>query len=334
LALLRGYTQRMAAMSEGVTQGPRVVDLRHLGPRELDVLLLEETVEWRERLDWDFAPSADLIRQFMTARGLNGCALVDRGEAIAYAYTVLEDRKGLIGDLYVRAAWRGVDTELQLLRTLFDGLAATSTVQRVESQLMLVERAAARTLRDERPAVRIYERLLMSLDSGKSEMQPRVGARRFHIEPWADHLTESAATAIALAYEGHIDGHINDQYRSLAGARRFLYNIVQFPGCGIFNKSGSFIAFDTRTGWVAGIVLVSFVSAEVGHITQLCVAPHARGAGLGYELLRQAVTALRARGARRISLTVTAANSEAIQLYQRCGFEEVRRFFAYVWDRG
>ena len=43
---------------------------------------------------------------------------------------------------------------------------------------------------------------------------------------------------------------------------------------------------------------------------------------------------LRARGAKRVSLTVTASNSEAIQLYQRCGFEEVRRFFAYVWDRG
>jgi ribosomal protein S18 acetylase RimI-like enzyme len=324
----------MAALSEPVTQNPRIVDLRHLAPRELDVLLLEETVEWRERLDWDFAPSADLIRQFMTARGLNGCALMDRGEAIAYAYTVLEDRKGLIGDLYVRAASRGIDTELQVFRTLFDGLTATPVIDRVESQLMLVEPATALALQRERPDVRVYERLLMRLDAAAPEMPPRPNARRFHIEPWADHLNESAANAIALAYSGHIDGLINDQYRSLAGARRFLYNIVQFPGCGIFNRSGSFIAFDTRTGWVAGIMLVSFVSVEVGHITQLCVTPHARGAGLGYELLRQAVAALRARGAKRISLTVTAGNTEAIQLYQRCGFEEVRRFFAYVWDRG
>ena len=269
----------------------------------------------------------------MNARALNGCALVDRGEAIGYAYTVLEDRKGLIGDLYVRAGWRTAETELQLFRVLLNGLAATSLIQRVESQLMLVETATALALRRERPALKVYERLLLKLDAA-AEMAPRPSAGRFHIEPWADHLHESAASAIALAYNGHIDSQINDQYRSLGGARRFLYNIVQFPGCGIFYKPGSFIAFDTRTGWVAGIVLVSFVSPEVGHITQLCVTPHARGAGLGYELLRRAVLGLRTRGAKRISLTVTAANSEAVQLYQRCGFEEARRFFAYVWDRG
>jgi ribosomal protein S18 acetylase RimI-like enzyme len=325
----------MAAASEPIAQSPRIVDLRHLGPRELDVLLLEETVEWQERLDWDFAPSADLIRQFMTTRALNGCALVDRGEVVGYAYTVIEDRKGLIGDLYVRSGWLGGDTELQLFRVLMDGLGATSLVQRVESQLMLVEQGTALALRRERPAVKVYERLLMKLDTPAAAEMPRrrEDAGRFHIEPWADHLQESAANAIALAYDGHIDSQINDQYRSLAGARRFLYNIVQFPGCGIFHKPGSFIAFDTRTGWVAGIVLVSFVSPEVGHITQLCVTPQARGAGLGYELLRQAVLALRAHGAKRISLTVTGANSEAIHLYQRCGFEDVRRFFAYVWDR-
>jgi ribosomal protein S18 acetylase RimI-like enzyme len=325
----------MAAVSEPVAQGPRIVDLRNLGPRELDVLLLEETVEWQERLDWDFAPSADLIRQFMATRALNGCALVDRGEVIGYAYTVLEDRKGLIGDLYVRSGWRGPDTELQLFRVLLNGLGATSVVHRIESQLMLVEPATALALRHERPAVKVYERLLMKLDATAAQAMPqRQDAGRFHIERWADHLHESAASAIALAYNGHIDSQINDQYRSLAGARRFLYNIVQFPGCGIFYKPGSFIAFDTRTGWVAGIVLVSFVSADVGHITQLCVTPQVKGAGLGYELLRQAILALQARGARRISLTVTAGNSEAIHLYQRCGFGEVRRFFAYVWDRG
>jgi ribosomal protein S18 acetylase RimI-like enzyme len=325
----------MAAVSELIAQRPRIVDLRHLGPRELDVLLLEEAVEWQERLDWDFAPSADLIRQFMATRALNGCALVDRGEVVGYAYTVLEDRKGLIGDLYLRSGWRGGDTELQLFRVLLDGLGATSLVQRVESQLMLVEPVTALALRRERPAVKVYERLLMKLPDAAPEMQPRrETAGRFHVEPWADHLQESAANAIALAYNGHIDSQINDQYRSLAGARRFLYNIVQFPGCGIFYRPGSFIAFDTRTGWVAGIVLVSFVSPEVGHITQLCVTPQARGAGLGYELLRLAILMLRSHGAKRISLTVTGANIEAIRLYQRCGFEEVRRFFAYVWDRG
>jgi ribosomal protein S18 acetylase RimI-like enzyme len=52
----------------------------------------------------------------------------------------------------------------------------------------------------------------------------------------------------------------------------------------------------------------------------------------GYELMRRSVEMLQASGAARISLTVTTANSAALQLYQRCGFQELRRFFAYVWE--
>ena len=63
----------------------------------------------------------------------------------------------------------------------------------------------------------------------------------------------------------------------------------------------------------------------------LCNAAR-EGPGLGYELLREAVNALRMHGARRISLTVTSANAEAIKLYQRCGFRDARRFLSYVWE--
>src|SRR5665213_2292689 len=155
-------------------------------------------------------------------------------------------------------------------------------------------------------------------------------ARRFSVHPWADHHHEAAASVIALSYLNHVDSQINDQYRSLAGARRFLYNIVQFPGCGNFFKPGSLVAFDIETGWIAGIVLVSFVGPETGHITQLCVTPDSQGRGLGYELLRQSMALLRLNGAKRVSLTVTSTNKDATALYQRCGFNEVRRFFAYV----
>jgi ribosomal protein S18 acetylase RimI-like enzyme len=86
------------------------------------------------------------------------------------------------------------------------------------------------------------------------------------------------------------------------------------------------------TGRAAGISLGSFVADEVGHIAELCVMPDARGAGLGYELLRRSAAALRSAGAKRISLTVTAANKGAVGLYTNCGFREVRRFHAYVWE--
>ena len=61
-------------------------------------------------------------------------------------------------------------------------------------------------------------------------------------------------------------------------------------------------------------------------------APEAKGVGVGYELLRLSIAGLRQRGAKRVSLTVTATNEGAVRLYLKCGFREVRRFYAYVWE--
>ena len=310
-----------------------IVPLRELVGRELDPLLLEESVEWKRELDWDFSRSADLVHQFTDMRALQGFAFLDRGEVAGYGYTVIEEYKGLIGDLYVRPAWRrGGEAEARLFRTLLADLIGTPNVRRVEGQLLLLDRAVGETLQRER-CVEVRERLLMSFPAAASPaMAPGKAYGRFHIEPWNEHHHESAANAIALSYSDHMDSRINDQYRTVAGARRFIYNIVQFPGCGTFFKPGSYVAFDIATGWLAGLALVSFVGEETGHITQLCVTPAARGRGLGYELLRQAVATLRMHGAKRISLTVTAGNREAIRLYERCGFEDVRRFSAFIWE--
>jgi ribosomal protein S18 acetylase RimI-like enzyme len=57
-----------------------------------------------------------------------------------------------------------------------------------------------------------------------------------------------------------------------------------------------------------------------------------RGTGIGYALLRQSLTAFRAAGCRSASLTVTAANEDAVALYRRVGFDIVRQFSAYVWE--
>jgi len=322
----------MAALVDPVTRGPELVDLRRLGARELDPLLLEETAEWDAELDWDFSKSADLVRKFADMRALNGAALMDRGQIAGYGYCVIEDHKGLIGDVYVRPGWRDSDHEIRLFRILLDGLIATPQVRRVESQLMLVPCAVAKALQRER-FIRLFERLLMDADASRL-LPPALlpGVRRYRVEPWTDRHQDAAAIVISLSYENHIDSQINDQYRTSLGARRFLNNIVQFPGCGTFCPAASFVAFDVLTGWVSGIVLASFCAHEVAHVTQLCVTPQAQGVGLGYELLRRSANALRAAGAERISLTVTAANAEAVRLYQRCGFRERRRFFAYVWE--
>jgi ribosomal protein S18 acetylase RimI-like enzyme len=322
----------MAALVDPVVSGPEIVDLRELSGRELDPLLLEESVEWQRELDWDFARSADLVHQFADIRALMGCALIDRGEVVGYGYSVLEDMKGLIGDVYVRPQWRHGNNEVRLFRSILDGIVAVPNVARVESQLMLIEPSVGRALQRER-FIRVQERILMRLDVTEPPAMPAGHARESNrFEMWTEHHHQPAAQVIAQAYPGHVDSQINDQYRSIAGARKFIYNIVTFPGCGKFFRQGSFVAFDSRNGQMTGIALTSFVADRVGHITQLCVTPAAKGRGLGYELLRETVEALHSHGARRISLTVTASNREAVALYERCGFRNVRRFLSYVWE--
>ncbi len=82
-----------------------------------------------------------------------------------------------------------------------------------------------------------------------------------------------------------------------------------------------------------GISLSSLVASDVGHITQVCVAPSDRGTGLGYELMRRSLLALGAHGCRCVSLTVTSSNTNAVHLYERMGFTHKRDFAAYVWER-
>src|ERR1700710_1017502 len=110
----------MAGHAESVSNFHQMIELRNLGARELDHLLLEETVEWEQELDWDFSRSADLVRKYADMRALGGAALIDRGEIAGYGYSVLEDYKGLIGDLYVRPGWRRSDAEVRLFRMILD----------------------------------------------------------------------------------------------------------------------------------------------------------------------------------------------------------------------
>jgi ribosomal protein S18 acetylase RimI-like enzyme len=152
------------------------------------------------------------------------------------------------------------------------------------------------------------------------------------VQPWHEASQDDAARLISRSYQGHVDSDINDQYRSLAGARRFLTNIVQYPGCGTFYPLASFVAADESSGRVVGVCLSSLVAQDVGHITQVCVAPELRGTGVGYELIRRSAVALLERGCGRASLTVTASNENAVRLYERMGFHTQQQFAAYVWD--
>jgi ribosomal protein S18 acetylase RimI-like enzyme len=319
----------MAAVPEA--QIPDLVDLWQVRADELERMLVEETAAWREDLAWDFRASADLVRRFVEVHALNGFALLVGDEAVGYSYCVSEEHKGLVGDLFVCEEYRTAENEYRLLAAVVDQLMQTRGVRRIESQLMLAPAGRRRILPFE-TQVRSYERNFMIYDLGRVEELAERRTDRAVFDLWTERRQDEAASLIAAAYRGHIDSQINDQYRSAEGARRFLFNIVQYPGCGTFFQPASWVALDRVSGRVAGVSLTSLVGEEVGHVTQICTSPAARGKGVGYELLRRSLVSLAEAGATSASLTVTAANEHAVQLYERVGFEILRRFPAFVWE--
>jgi ribosomal protein S18 acetylase RimI-like enzyme len=310
---------------------PEVVELSRLRVEELDRVLDDECIVWRSVLSWDFSASADLVRRFVRIQALSGYALMLNGRPIGYSYYVCEDRKGLIGDLYVMRDYDSTANEDMLLSSILQSLISTPSVERIEAQLMLM-RGPFERLMPYAKFGEIFPRVFMLADLedvGNLPASPSAG--RYRLDRWDPGSQDEVAMTIASAYHNHIDSRINDQYRSFLGARRFLGNVVQYPGCGQFYGPASLVA-TAPDGKVAGAILCSMVSADTGHVTQVCVGPDHQGRGVGYELLRAALSILRVAGCSKTSLTVTASNTSAIQLYQRIGFRGMRRFAAYVWE--
>jgi ribosomal protein S18 acetylase RimI-like enzyme len=323
-----------------------ILDLRHFTSADLRPLMEDEIAMWGRQLSWDYATSAEMILRYMDAKILPGYAAIERGSIFGYSFFVYEQNKGVIGDLYVRDSARdsvrdgarGPDrheVEERLLTHVIETLQQSPGIHRVEAQLL-----AHHTGEVSRPFLQQgfsrHPRVFMNFDIGKHPQASPATLPplppQFEIRPWSEQEYQSAAALITAAYRGHVDSEINDQYRTLTGSLRFLNNIVRFPGCGAFDPQASFVVLDRRTQTLTGLILCSRVRPDVGHITQVCVLPEHRSAGLGEAMLAASTKNLRDRGFHFISLTVTEANDRAIALYQRIGYESTRVFDAFVWE--
>lgn len=313
-------------------RSPQIVELRDIRLSDVEPILQEEEESWLDELSWDFRPSAELVRRFVNMQALNGHALWFDGQAIGYSYFVFEEHKGLLGDLYILRDYATAYHENQLLAAALATMMDSPFLHRVESQLMML-RWPFRNDLPHADFLTTYVRNFMMLDlSGAAGLRPLRVPYGITIEPWRESSQEDSSRLISRSYQGHVDSEINDQYRSFSGARRFLTNIVQYPGCGTFYPLGSYVAAEENSGRVVGVCLASLVAQDVGHITQVCIAPELRGTGLGYELIRRSVASLKDRACTRASLTVTASNENAVRLYERMGFHTQQQFAAYVWD--
>jgi ribosomal protein S18 acetylase RimI-like enzyme len=314
-----------------------VLDLRHFNAAQLRPLMEDEARRWNERLRWDYSRSTELLLEYLDSRVLSGFVGVHDGRVQGYTFSVFEAAKAVIGDVYAFGEAESSENLLceTLLRHMIEMLQATPGVDRIETQLLMFPSGALATPFLSR-GFRAFPRLFMgcalpSSAPGATRVETRLPAG-LRLVPWHDDFYASAGELIHRAYATHIDSQINDQYTSVQGSLRFLHNIVRFPGCGIFDTENSWVLREEHTGHVQGLLLCSRVRADVGHITQLCVAPSLRGQGLGRALLHRCVAEFVRRRFSGISLTVTEENIEARKLYEDYGFATVHRFDAMVWN--
>jgi ribosomal protein S18 acetylase RimI-like enzyme len=316
----------------------QIVDLRQLSSWQLEPLLAEEAQQWREELCWDYRPSSELIKKFVDARSLTGSAILEDGRPIGYAFYVLEEHKGLVGGLFVSPRYSQQELSRQLLTDTLTTLSGIPKLERVEAQLIPFGYQLDSVLNEY--GFRLYTRQFMiaRLDSvigenfdvptGMIREGPGAG---LILERWDHRYFDPCARLIQLAYANHVDGEINDQYRSESGALRFLKNIIILPGCGQFQPEASFVLRAPHANHLVGVVLNSRVAEGVGHTTQICAMPGYQGRGLGRRLMEASLRALRVRHFTTVSLTVTSGNERAVLLYEKLGFQTVKKFAAGVW---
>jgi ribosomal protein S18 acetylase RimI-like enzyme len=328
-------------MAAGVTI--EILDLRHFAAPVLRPVLDAEGELWSKRLHWDYRASARLLMQYLDNHLLPGYAALESGQVTGYAFCVYEETKAVIGDVFalpgqnpeaVVATEPGREIESTLLKHLFETLLNSPNVDRIESQLLLHPSGThAAIFRDS--GFEIYRRHFMVQQLAGNWSRPRVDLRpELELRPWRDEDLNAAARLIATAYSGHPDSLINDQYRSVHGSLRFLHNIVRYSGCGVFSAQVSHVVVDRGSRELAALVLGSRVSPQSGHITQLCVHPSYRRHGLARTLLSVAAAHFVRQGVSEISLTVTEANANAIELYKSESYDCTHVFDAAVWERG
>jgi ribosomal protein S18 acetylase RimI-like enzyme len=89
----------------------------------------------------------------------------------------------------------------------------------------------------------------------------------------------------------------------------------------ILTSETAFVAVDDD-GSPVGFALARQRTPALGTLTDLYVARAARRSGVGTELMREVLAALRARGIEHIDLEVVASNAVARSLYGRWGFRD------------
>jgi ribosomal protein S18 acetylase RimI-like enzyme len=145
------------------------------------------------------------------------------------------------------------------------------------------------------------------------------------VREWSPDIVPDLLTLLSAAYEGSRETRCFAPDGDIGQWATYVHQLAQTPACGRFERGLSF-ALETRTGEMAGAILVTALSAHIAHIAQMAVSPRHQRRGLGEWMVR--TVCVRARQARyeAATLLVAESNQRARRLYDRLGFGACEEF--------
>ena len=292
-----------------------LLDWRELPAAAVAALLDAERRWWRSHLDWDLTPAlADIESARQTGR-LPGLVVVDDARRpVAWAFFTGEGDQVQVGVLDATDACAG-----RLLASAVVEAADAVGAKVITGLIRPGVMGVADRLAELGFALEPYGYFDVSTRDSRSF------AGDVRLFTAADRTL--VPDLLARAYAGSPEVRPFAPRGTEIEWARYATQILDTPGCGLFQARASVVAGSRR---LEGAALITAIGEATAHLAQVAVDPAARRHGLGRQLVESAAAAARARGFTRLTLIVAAGNARALRLYDQLGFRPTASFLAAV----
>ncbi len=296
-----------------------VVDWREVDQGRMASLFDREAARWRERLDWDYAPTRRMADGARSAGSLPGfVALDDRsGNVTGWTFFLVHRGALQIGALVAERA----DVVRLLLDRVLDSPEA-SLAQRYQVFGFPVSGSLEVALLRRRFVVEPYHYLASGLSglmaAGEAPLDAATAVS-------TDDLPR-AARLLARAYAGSASARVFAPGGRLDEWAGYLGQLRHTEACGRWMPEACLAVRHPHDDRLTALVVTTRIAERTAHIAQIVVDPLERARGLGTALVRAAAGAAARAGTTRLSLLVASHNAAARSLYARLGFAEQATF--------